>query len=236
MEMEIEIGGVPNIKWSEVGEDILESQPALRTSGYTMNLLYIPPNKEHTLKGEEFIALLLRGSVIGKYDLPVRKSLLFMGDFPFKSGENGCLFLVCQDEGDNHKYLDDISGLEVKWDKIPTMYVAKPFIFVDDYLIALNYIAPGDSCGIHDHSTPLPPLREPFGMEFHMQLRGNGWMREFEDKEGTREVSRVGMLKGFTHDLFGFVKDKAVVYPWHDYIAGVNGALFMLLVDERVLE
>ena len=231
----MEIGGVPNIRWSEAGEGILESQPTLRTAGYAMNLLYIPPNKEHTLKGGEFIALMLRGGVISKYHLPVRKSLLFMGDFPFKSGEDGCLLSVWRDEGDNHRYFDDISGLEVEWGKRPTMYVQRPFISVDDYLIALNYIAPGDSCGIHDHSTPMPPLQEPFGVEFHMQLRGNGWMREFEDKEGAREVRRVDMVKGFTHDLFCFVKDKAVIYPWHDYIAGVNGALFVLFVDQRVI-
>ncbi|MFC1943813.1 hypothetical protein ACFLWO_04500 [Chloroflexota bacterium] len=231
----MEIGGVPNIRWKEGRGPILESQPSLRTSGYTMNLLYIPPNKEHTLKGGEFVIALLRGSVIGKYHLPVQKSLLFMGDFTFKSGGNGCLLFVCQDEGDNHKYFDDTSGLEVEWITRPTMmYASRPFIFVDDYLIALNYIAPGNSSGIHDHSIHMPQVQGAFGVEFHMQLRGNGWMREFEDKEGTREVSRVAMLKGFTHDLFCFVKDKAVIYPWHDYIAGVNGALFILFIDQRV--
>ena len=131
----MEIGGVPNIRWNEGREGVLESQPALRTSGYTMNLLYIPPNKEHKLEGGESIACLLRGSVISEYDLPVRKSLLLTGEFAFKSGENGCLLFVCRDEGDNHKYLDDISGLEVKWDKKPTMYMSEPSIHVDDYSI-----------------------------------------------------------------------------------------------------
>jgi len=54
------------------------------------------------------------------------------------------------------------------------------------------------------------------------------------DREGKREISRVEMVRGFTHDLFYIVKDKIVIYPWHDYVAGENGALFILFVDSRI--
>ena len=59
-------------------------------------------------------------------------------------------------------------------------------------------------------------------------------MVNLEDREGKREISRIEMVRGFTHDLFCIIKDKTVVYPWHDYIAGENGALFILFVDTRL--
>jgi len=239
----MEIGGVPNIRWNKGREGVMKSEPSLRTSGYTMNLLYIPPDREYKLRGMEFIVCLLRGSIISKYHLPLRKSMLLKGDFLLKSGENGCLLFVCRDEGDNYKFFDDISGLEIKWSEYNRdlrMYRTIPQIYVDGYRINLwylGYLDPKDiesakhkaHTKIHNHSNEPIPF-----VEFHTQLRGDGWMVKYEDKEGKKELERIKMVRGYTHDLFCSIKDKKVIYPWHEYIAEKKGSLFIVFENTKI--
>jgi hypothetical protein len=226
----MEIGGVPNIRWNKRRGDIMESEPSLGTSGYNMNFLYVPPSREHELEGREFIVCLLRGGIISEYYLPLRKSLLFKGEFLLKSGENGCLLFVCRDEGDNYKFFDDILGLEIKWSEYDTnMYRTMPQIHIDKYRINLWYLGPNKHGGIHNHSNEAVPF-----VEFHTQLRGNGWMVKYEDKEGKKELERIEMVRGYTHDLFCTVENKKVIYPWHEYVAGENGSLFVVFEDTEI--
>ena len=239
----MEIGGVPNIRWKKQKEGIMESEPSLRTSGYNMGLLYILQNVEYELKGGEHIVCLLRGRIISEKHLSLRKSLLIKEDFMFKSGEESCLLFVCKEEGDNKKYKDSISGMEIEWFKFNkdlSMYRTTPQIYVDGYRINLWYLGYLDSkdiesakhkghTKIHNHSNEPIPF-----VEFHTQLRGDGWMVKYEDVEGEKELERVKMVRGFTHDLFCSIKDKKVVYPWHEYIAGENGSLFVVFEDTRI--
>lgn len=226
----MEIGGVSNIRWIKGRGGIMESEPSLRTSGYNMNLLYIPPSREHRLEGREFIICLLRGGIISEYYLPLRKSLLLKGEFLLKSGENGCLLFVCRDEGDSYKFFDDISGLEIKWSEYDTnMYITMPQIHIDKCRINLWYLGSNKHGGIHNHSNEPVPF-----VEFHTQLRGNGWMVKYEDNEGKKELERIEMVRSYTHDLFCIVEGKKVIYPWHEYIAGENGSLFIVFEDTRI--
>lgn len=225
----MEIRGVSNIGWSKRRENIMGSEP-LSTSGYNMGLSYILPNTEYELKDGEFIVCLLRSSIISEYYLPLRKSLIVGGEFSLKSGEDGCLLFVCKDEGDNNKYLDVISGPKIEWFKYDTnMYRTIPQIHVDDYRINLWYLGPNKRGGIHNHvNEPIPFI------EFHTQLRGNGWMVKYEDQQGNKESERIEMVRGYTHDLFCEIRNGKVVYPWHEYIAGEKGSLFVVFEDMRV--
>lgn len=226
----IEIGGVPNIGW-KWDKGIMESEPSLRTAGYNFNLLYIPPNIKHKLKGGEFIVCLLRGSVMSEKHLSLRKSLLLHEDFRVESGENGCLLFVCRDEGDNKKYKDDILGMRIEWSEYDSnMYRTRPQIHVDKYRINLWYLGPNKHGGIHNHShEPIPFV------EFHTQLRGNGWMVKYKDEDGKNEIERVKMTRGDTHNLFCDIKDNRAVYPWHEYIADEKGSLFLVFEDTKAL-
>jgi len=225
----MELGGFQNIRWKECKGGIRESRPSLQTSGYRMNIVYMPPNAEYELKGREFIVCLLRGSIVN-LPLSIRKSLLLEKGGLLKSGENGCLLFVCRDEGDNNKYFDDISGIEIKWSKYDTnMYRTVPQIHVDKYRINLWYLGPNKHGGIHNHSNDPVPF-----VEFHTQLRGNGWMVKYTDEMGEKELEKVVMVRGYTHDLFCSVKGKKITYPWHEYIAGENGSLFIVFEDTRI--
>ena len=226
-----EIGGVLNLRWGKRKEGIMESKPSLRTSGYNLTFLYIPPHTKYKLKGGEFIACLLRGDFIGEKELLLRKSLLLDRGFSLKSGEDGCLLFVCKDEGDNKKYKDRISGIEIEWSEYDSnMYRTKPQIYIDKYRINLWYLGPNKHGGIHNHSDESIPF-----VEFHTQLRGSGWMVKYHDKEGKNEMEKVKMTRGYTHDLFCDVKYKEVVYPWHEYIADEEGSLFIVFEDTKEL-
>ena len=226
----MKLGGVSNIKWRDFKNGLKESNPLLQTSGYKMSIVYIPPKTEYELKGaKEYIICLLRGSL---ENLPLnrRKSLLFKKPHLLKSGNNGCLLFVCKDEGDNGKYFDEISGLEIRWSEYDTnMYRTLPQIHVDDYRINLWYLGSKKHGGVHNHADEPVPF-----VEFHTQLRGYGWMVKYEDKQGEKEIERVEMIRGYTHDLFCTVKDKKVIYPWHEYIAGEEGSLFIVFEDTRI--
>lgn len=224
------IGGVSNIRWIRRKGNVLESEPSLRTSGYNMSLLLLPPSTQYHvfgLEGSELIVCLLKGRVISGHALPLRKSLLLRKGFSLKSSEEGSLLFLCKDEGDNNVYFDDISGLEISWSEYDTdMYRTMPQIHVDEYRINLWYLGPDKHGGIHNHATEPVPF-----IEFHTQLRGNGWMVKYEDKEGKRESERVEMVRGYTHDLFCSTQDDKVIYPWHEYIAGENGSLFLVFEE-----
>lgn len=226
----MELGGVPNIRWSSVADGIMESDPPLSISGYVMTLLSLPPSREFELRGARSVVCLIRGSVVGDDALLLQKSLLVEQNLPLRAGGEGCLLFVCRDKGDNRRYRDDITGLEIGWSLYDTdMYRTTPQIHVDGYRINLWYLGPNKHGGIHDHSKEPVPF-----VEFHTQLRGGGWMVKYEDEQGERETERVEMLTGYTHDLFCSTRDGGCTYPWHEYIAGEDGSLFIVFEDTRI--
>ncbi|MBU7027963.1 MAG: hypothetical protein HXS48_13595 [Theionarchaea archaeon] len=231
-----QIGNVPNIAWKKVKPNIWISEPSLRTSEYSMNFVFMPPKKEYRLEGSGIICA-LRGSNVSliqpdslcEASLTVRESFLFENGI-LQSGENECLLFVCRDEGDKNRYLDDISGLKIKWSEYDiNMYRTVPQIYVDDYRVNLWYLGPHKHGGIHNHADEPSPF-----VEFHLQLRGTGWMVKYEDKESKKELEKINMVRGYTHNLFCTVEDKKVTYPWHEYIAGEKGSLFIVFEDTRI--
>lgn len=230
------IGNVPNIGWRELSQNILVSEPPLRTSGHVMNFVYVPPGRICNIE-ENGLFCVLRGSVVGliqsnslqEVPLTVGKSLL-VEKGKLRSGENSCLLFADKDEDDNNMYFDDIYGMEVRWSEYDTnMYRTIPQIYVEGYRVNLWYLGPHKHGGIHNHENEPVPF-----VEFHLQLRGSGWMVKYGDKKGEKELERIDMVRGYTHDLFCSVEDNKVTYPWHEYIAGEKGSLFIVFEDTRI--
>jgi len=217
---------------------ILEATPLFTTSGYDMKALYLSPNTEHKLGNGEFIICLLRGSITNEdLNLPLRQSQIVKKP-GLKSSEDGCLLFVCKDTDPDAKCFDEIHGLEANWSEYDEhMYKTLPQIHVGGYKINLWYLGPNKHGGIHNHTDEPVPF-----IEFHTQLRGNGWMVKYEDRDGRNELERIKMERGYTHELFCKIegsdviniKDGIVIYPPHEYIAGEKGSLFIVFEDTRV--
>jgi hypothetical protein len=229
----VEIGGVPNIRWKSLKKAIIlrtgviESRPALATSGYSMSVVGLPPNKRYKLEGGEFIVCLLRGSLKGTGRMSLKESRLLEEGTTLRSGDEGCLLFVCSDEGDNDTYKDEIHGMEIEWSKYDRdMFRTSPQILVDAYRINLWYLGPNKHGGIHNHSQEPIPF-----VEFHTQLRGNGWMVKYADERGEKRIEEIEMTRGYTHDLFCTIREGEISYPWHEYVAGEKGSLFVVFED-----
>lgn len=219
---------------------ILESTPALRTSGYEMRLLHVPSGVKHEVQGEKIIACLLRGSVVSEPRLPFRESRVVEKGFSLRAGDTGCLLFVCVDEGDvdegdNGKYMDQVRGLDISWSEYDgNMYKTLPQIHVDEYRINLWYLGPKKRGGIHNHADEQVQF-----VEFHTQLRGGGWMVRYDRGKGKRgpefvRRDRIKMPIGYTHPLFCSLEGGIPVYPWHEYIADKRGSLFVVFEDTRI--
>jgi len=206
---------------------ILESTPHLSTAGCDMTLLYMPPGAKHVVT-EGTIVCLLRSNLLSQHPLALRRSLLTSETSRLRSGEDGYLLFLCTQYHDGGPLMDDIKGMDIEWFEYDRdMYRTLPQIHVGGYRINLWYLGPNKEGGIHNHATDPVPF-----VEFHTQLRGNGWMVKYADEEGTEQLGeRVAMEVGYTHDLFCTVKNSKVTYPWHQYIAGPEGALFIVFED-----
>lgn len=226
----MEIGNIPEIGWNKSSEGVVKSMPSLNTAGYSMELVQLSPHAKYELNGPKTIVCLLRGTLKGKHAPALRKSSLIDGRVSFKAGSDGCLLFVCIDHDGDYAYFENISGLKVTWEQFDSnMYKTTPQIHVDGYRINLWYLDSDKHGGIHNHATePLPFV------EFHTQLRGHGWMVKYEDKDGKKETERVEMRQGYTHDLFCSTDRKQPIYPWHEYIAGNNGTLFIAFEDTAI--
>lgn len=227
----MDIGNVPGVGWQGRGEEIVESMPPLETAGYVIRFVQLSPHVKYTVEGKEIIVCLLRGTLKGKHALELRKSLHTAGRVSFESGSEGCLLFVCVDQGVHYNGIkDNISGLQIDWSKFDSdMYRTLPQLHVDRYRINLWYLGPNKHGGIHNHNAEEVPF-----VEFHTQLRGGGWMVKYEDKEGKKERERIDMPIGYTHDLFCTPNNWQPVYPWHEYIAGHEGSLFIVFEDTAI--
>jgi len=234
----MDIGNVEGLKWSEEKNGILISEPAIRTSGYRMIAVWLPPRMKYELHGNDSIAVALRGHLI-EPELKTLNSFIVKNAI-LKSGSDGALLWICEDTGDNKIMKDKISGLPLHWEHIrnliPTrefggkdMYYSRPQLHLDGYRINFWYAGPNVHCGIHDHSDEKVPF-----LEIHTQLRGFGWMETFREKDYETLEKKVPMNVGFTHEPFWNMKKKSIRYPLHQYEAGSDGALWMVFEDTKI--
>jgi hypothetical protein len=234
----MEISNVEGLKWSEKTDGILISEPVLRTSGYRMIAIWLPPRMKYELHENDSIVVVLRG-YLAEPELKTLKSLVIK-NATLKSGGDGALLWICEDIGDNKIMKDKISYLPIHWEHIrnmiPTkefeqkdMYYTRPQIHLDGFRINLWYAGPNVHCGIHDHSNEKVPF-----LEIHTQLRGFGWMETFREKNYETLEKKVPMNIGFTHEPFWNMKGKSVRYPLHQYEASPEGALWIVFEDTRI--
>jgi len=234
----MDIGNVEGLKWSEKKDGILISEPAIKTSGYIMTAVWLPPKMKYELHENDSIVVILRGH-LAEPELKTLKSLI-VKNVVLKSGNNGTLLWICEDTGDNKIMKDKISGLPIHWEHIknmiPTkefeqknMYYTRPQIYLDGFRINLWYAGPKVHCGIHNHSNEKVPF-----LEIHTQLRGFGWMETFRENNYETMIKKVPMNVGFTHEPFWIMKNKSVRYPLHQYEASSDGALWIVFEDTRI--
>ncbi len=234
----MDIGNVEGLKWSKGEDGILISEPAIKTSGYRMTAVWLPPKMKYELYGNDSIVVVLRG-YLAEPELKTLKSFI-VKNVVLKSGIDGALLWICEDTGDNKIMKDKISGLSIHWEHIknmiPTkefeekdMYYSRPQIHLDGYRINLWYAGPNVHCGIHNHSDEKVPF-----LEIHTQLRGFGWMETFRENSYETMIKKVPMNVGFTHEPFWIMKKKSFRYPLHQYEAGSDGALWMVFEDARI--
>jgi len=236
----MDIGNVEGLKWSERKDGILISEPAIKTSGYRMTAVCLPPKMKYELHGYDSIVVALREHLTEPSELKTLNSLI-VKNVVLKSGSDGALLWICEDIGDNKIMKDKFSGLPLHWEHIrnliPTrefeekdMYYSRPQIHLDNYRINFWYAGPNVHCGIHDHSDEKVPF-----LEIHTQLRGFGWMEIFKEKNYETMVEKVPMKVGFTHEPFWKIeKRKLIRYPLHQYEAGSDGTLFMVFEDTKI--
>ncbi len=222
-----------NIRWKEYPDGVKLSEPALLTSGYEMRALYLPKNREFVLgKDTKTIVALLRGTLINP-SLDEKESRIFK-DEAIKAADNSLLFL-CRDLGDNGRIRDELKGLDLEWIEVAKgCFRSTPKIEVDDYRINLWYLVPNHNGGIHNHKESTDYNISEQMIEVHVQLRGKGWMVKYREKDEDTEYERLEMKIGVAHPVLCRVNNGRVEYPWHAYVSGPEGALFIVFEDYRI--
>lgn len=144
------------------------------------------------------------------------------------------LVFLCYERSSGSVY-EPISGLDMNWiETAPGCYRTDPKIEVDGMRMNLWYLRPNINGGIHNHAAAQEHnIGEQF-VEWHTQLRGNGWMVKYHSQDEKTEYERILMIVGHAHPLFSTVENSVVYYPWHAYVAGNQGALFVAFEDLRV--
>lgn len=230
--LDLKFHGSPNIHWDDVDDEIKISSPCFITAGYEMRFVYIPRGVEYrTLKQIPVIVTLLRGKM--KFpQLSLRGVYSSRGELVLTSLDDSLLFL-CYDRGTFDGCMKgDLCGPQVQWiEPAEGCFRTDPKIVIEGYSMNLWYLVPNKNGGIHNHADAD---RHGHGemVEFHLQLRGSGWMVKYHSLDEKTEYERIRMEKGSTHPLFCTVdKSGKVQYPWHAYVAGTEGALFIAFED-----
>lgn len=216
-----------DIKWKEYAKGAKLSEPGLINSGYEMQVLYLPKKAEFIPeKDTKTIVTLLRGRL--RNPQLSKKDSNILENITIKSIDDSLLFL-CYDLGDNGKIQDTLSGLNLNWiEAAKGCFRSEPKIEVDNYKINLWYLIPNHNGGIHNHNVSKPMI------EVHTQLRGDGWMVKYREQDENTEYKRFEMKIGKSHPLFCEIKNGKVKYPWHAYVTGSKGALFIAFEDYAI--
>jgi hypothetical protein len=238
--------GPRNIRWRTLDEGVLLSEPGLGTHGYEMSVLFLARGKTYqTEAGLPVIVNMLRGRVTtfdaqmqrGLYASPCKQYDVasYRNSINIRAEDDALVFL-CSDRGSPHTFAP--TGLDAQWiQPAPDCYRTDPKIEVDDIRINLWYLTPNKNGGIHNHAENQGHNigdRNAQFVEWHTQLRGNGWMVKYHSQDEGSEYERIAMKIGQAHPLFSTVRDGVVSYPLHAYVTGHLGALFIAFEDLRI--
>jgi hypothetical protein len=241
-----QLTGLKNIRWRTLDEGVLLSEPGLVTHGYDMSVLFLARGKTYqTEAGLPVIVNMLRGEVT-TFDAQMQRGLYaspgkqydvasFRHAVKIQADDDALVFL-CSDRGSPHTFAP--TGLDAQWiQPAPDCYRTDPKIEVDGVRINLWYLTPNKNGGIHNHAENQGHNigdRNAQFVEWHTQLRGNGWMVKYQKQDAQTADERIEMKIGHSHPLFSTVDNGRVSYPWHAYVAGDKGALFVAFEDLRV--
>ena len=240
-----QLTGPKNIRWRTLDEGVLLSEPGLGTHGYDMSVLFLARGKTYETETTlPVIVNMLRGNVsVNKKNLSAVSCKQYdVASYPYHvalHAQEDALLFLCYDRLSPHTFAP--TGLDAHWiEPAPGCYRTDPKIEVDDVRINLWYLEPNKNGGIHDHyelqGHNIGDPNQQF-VEWHTQLRGNGSMVKYErscDIEDFRRTGTVPMRIGHSHPLFSKVEKGIVSYPWHAYVSGNLGALFIAFEDLRI--
>jgi len=211
-----------------------------------MSVLFLARGKTYqTEAGLPVIVNMLRGEVT-TFDAQMQRGLYaspgkqydvasFRHAVKIQADDDALVFL-CSDRGSPHTFAP--TGLDAQWiQPAPDCYRTDPKIEVDGVRINLWYLTPNKNGGIHNHAENQGHNigdRNAQFVEWHTQLRGNGWMVKYQKQDAQTADERIEMKIGHSHPLFSTVDNGRVSYPWHAYVAGDKGALFVAFEDLRV--
>lgn len=235
--------GSKNIHWKTLEEGVFLSEPGFITSGYDMRVLALAAGKRYvTDEGVPVIVNMLRGKIsvgsetlaavsCAQYDIAQYKTSVTL-----HAVEDSLAFL-CYERGSGRVY-EPLSGLAMNWvEAAPGCFRSDPKIEVDGIRMNLWYLVPNKNGGIHNHAENQGHNigdRNAQFVEWHTQLRGNGWMVKYRSQDEGSAYERILMNIGHAHPLFSTIEKGIVHYPWHAYVTGNQGALFVAFEDMRI--
>ncbi len=210
-----------------------ESDPALRTSGYYIRLVHIPPRKSYQLAAERNIVAAVHGETSEPKLKAVESSICIGGSL--KAGEYDAVLAVAVPRGKPSEDFTEppaLEGLELKWVAAGkkwkalegrNMHFTYPVISIDSpeieklIRVKLWQAGPNVEMGIHNHA-------DEAGMEeIHFQIAGNGEMQRFSNSNRDSLAEIISQYPGQSHKPFWGKDGK---YPYHQYQAGEKGTLF----------
>jgi hypothetical protein len=221
----------PILHW-KFDQNVFVSSPYLKTAGYDMQLMVLNTGQRYQTRAPVIVNV-LRGSL----RIPALQQCAaerYESPLELLAEEDSLLFL-CYDNGDNQKVKDELKGLALQWiEPAEGCFRTDSKIEIEGIKINLWYLVPDKNGGIHNHAKHQGHNEAEQFVEWHTQLRGNGCMVKYKKQDKKTEYERIPMQIGRTHALFSTVKDGVVTYPWHAYVAGDKGALFIAFEDMRV--
>lgn len=227
MESTLKIEGV-RINWGSSNDSGLVTKPVISIAGFSCYFLFLEPNTKHQLLSKnKKIVTCLRGELEGAYRLKEEEVFIFF-DTELTSGEKSTLLFICEDFGDNNNWMEK-SDL-ISWQRVDKIYPGLDIelyrsskFAIDNHRVNFWYGKPNVNCGIHSHAKESVPF-----LEFHVQLRGFGWMEIFEKDDILSKKAEVLLSYGQTHRPFYILDEKNMpVYPFHQMRIGEKGSLFI---------
>jgi len=227
------------ISWREIS-GCYESNPTLRTSGYDIRLVHIPPRKSYQLAAEKNIVAAVHGEISEPKLKAVESSICIGGSL--KAGESDVVLAVVVPYGELSEDFTKppaLEGLKLEWVAAGkrwkalegrNMHFTYPVIVIDspelEKLIRVKLWQAGSNVemGIHNHAG------EDGLEEIHFQLAGSGEMQRFSNSNEDSLAEVVPQYPGQSHKPFWGRDGK---YPYHQYQAGGKGTLFGVV--EKVL-
>ena len=230
--VDLKFEGPGNISFDLEKNGVRVSSPGLVTAGYDLRFVYLPAGKAYATRRDVPVIVNPLHGQLKIPELGVRHVQKYPKDIMIQALTGSLVFLCYDLDPSTTVVKDELSGLELKWiEPAPGCYRTDPKISIGGYQVNLWYLVPGKNGGVHNHADE--DRHGSSGMvEFHTQLRGNGRMEKYRGPNVETLCESITMHIGGSHDLFCTVDSKGrVEYPWHAYVAGSKGALFVAFED-----